>query len=50
MDILRLLILILVIAMVLGYPGFGWHSYGYWPSGLVGLIVLLLILRVLGII
>ena len=50
MDIVRLLIVILIVAMVLGYPGFGWHGYGYWPSGLIGILVLILILKVLGVI
>lgn len=47
---LRVLIVILIVLMLVGYPGFGWHDFGYFPSGFFGVIVLLLILKVLGII
>ena len=46
---LRVLIIILIILVLLGYPGLGWHSYGYWPSGIVGILVFILILKLLGV-
>ena len=40
---MSLLLLIVVIALVLGgLPRWGYHSYGYGPSGLVGAVGLYL--------
>lgn len=45
MNPLWLLVVFLLILALAGAPGLGpWsHSYGYWPSGGVGLVVLILI-------
>lgn len=43
-----LLLIILLLLSVGGYPGWGWHNYGYWPSGftlLFALVVLVLLFR-----
>ena len=49
---MSLIVILLIVLLVLGvgaYPGFGWHSYGYGPSGLIGLLlVVLLVLFLLG--
>jgi hypothetical protein len=44
-----ILIVVLVIIMVGGAPGIGPlnHNYGYWLSGGVGLVVLILIILLL---
>lgn len=49
MNPLWLLVVILVIFAVVGAPGVGpWqHSYGYYPSGGLGLIVVILIVLLL---
>lgn len=39
------LIVLLVLAIIGGVPSFGFHSYGYAPSG--GLTILLIIVLVL---
>jgi len=49
MSLLWLLVVILVVFAVVGAPTVGvWHHpYGYWPSGLGGLIVLVLVILLL---
>ena len=43
-----LLLLIVVIALVLGgLPRWGYHSYGYGPSGLVGVVGIILVVLLL---
>jgi hypothetical protein len=51
MNLLWILVVILLIFAFVGAPGYGpWqHSYGWGPSGGIGLVVLILvILLVLG--
>lgn len=49
MNLLWLLIVVLIVLAVMGVPSVGvfHHSYGYWPSGLGGLIVLVLVILLL---
>lgn len=49
MNLLWVIIIILVVLALVGAPGVGpWHhSFGYWPSGTVGLIVLILVILLL---
>jgi hypothetical protein len=47
-----LILLLLLILLLFGaYPWGGWHTYGPYPSGIVGfllvLVIVLLLLRVL---
>jgi Protein of unknown function (DUF3309) len=45
---MSLLLLILVILFVVGaLPNFGYHSYGYAPSGLFGVVALVLLVMLL---
>jgi hypothetical protein len=39
-----LLIVLLVIFLVGGVPQVGWHSYGYGPLGVAGVVLLVLLL------
>jgi uncharacterized membrane protein len=50
MSNLGIVVLILLVFMALGgLPKWGYHNYGYAPSGLLGVIlVIVLILAVLG--
>lgn len=41
-----LLIILLVIALI-GFPWGGYHTYGYGPSGLIGVVLLVLVLLIL---
>jgi Protein of unknown function (DUF3309). len=41
---ITILIIILIIAAIGGLPNWGFHSYGAGPSGLFGLIVIVLII------
>lgn len=41
-----LLVLILLFG-VGGYPGWGYHSYGYAPMGLGGILIIVLIILLL---
>lgn len=44
-----ILIVVLLVFAVVGAPTWGYHSYGYGPSGVVGvLLVILLILFLTG--
>ena len=43
-----LLLLIVVIVLVMGgLPHWGYHQYGYYPSGLGGIILIILIVLLL---
>lgn len=42
-----ILIVILIILLVGGLPGWGYHSYGWYPSGGIGIILLILIILIL---
>jgi hypothetical protein len=41
------LLIILILILVGGLPTWGYHSYGYGPSGAAGLIVLILVILLL---
>lgn len=46
---LWILVLVLFMLVLAGGPYTGWHTYGWTPSGVVGLIlVILIVLVVLG--
>jgi hypothetical protein len=49
MNLLWLVVIILVVLAVVGAPGIGPinHSYGYYPSGLFTIIVIVLIVMLL---
>jgi hypothetical protein len=43
-----LVVLIILIVLLLGgLPTWGYHSYGYAPSGLAGVVVIILIILLL---
>ena len=46
-PLVLVLIIVLVIIAVGGLPGLGLVSLGYFPSGIVGLILLILIIMLL---
>lgn len=41
------LLIILILLLVGGLPAFGWHNYGYYPSGGLGLVLLIVLLVLL---
>jgi hypothetical protein len=45
-NLLWLIVVVLVILALVGAPGIGpWnHGYGYYPSGGIGLVVLIIVL------
>lgn len=48
MNLVWVIVLIFIVLAIFGAPGIGLnHSYGYGPSGLFGLIVLVLIILLL---
>jgi hypothetical protein len=49
MNLIWILIVVLVVVALIGLPGLGpWHhSYGYYPSGLGGLLVIVLLVLLL---
>ena len=42
-----LLLIVLILFLVGGLPNFGYHSYGYAPSGLAGVLVIVLLVMLL---
>jgi hypothetical protein len=43
-----LLLLIVVIVLVMGgLPNWGYHQYGYYPSGLGGIVLIILVVLLL---
>lgn len=49
MSLGLILLIILIVLLVGGAPQWGWHEYGYGPSGIVGLVlVIVLILFLMG--
>jgi hypothetical protein len=47
MNLIVLLIIVLVVVALLGSPVTGWHSFGWGPSGGLGIVVVLLIVILL---
>ena len=41
------LIVILVLLLIGAVPHWGWHSYGYGPSGIVGVLLVIVIVLLL---
>jgi hypothetical protein len=41
-----LLFILLILLIFGGLPNWGYHSYGYWPSGGLGLLLLILIILI----
>jgi hypothetical protein len=49
-DLIKLLVVLLILGFCGLLPFWGYsHSWGYYPGGFVGLILLLVVLRVLGV-
>jgi hypothetical protein len=44
---LLILVIVLVLVAVGGVPSWGYHSYGWGPSGLVGVLVIILVVLLL---
>ena len=42
-----ILLIILFLFLIGGLPNWGYHSYGYAPSGLVGVVVIVLVVMLL---
>ena len=42
---LTVLVVVLILMFLLGLPtwGFGWNTYGYGPSGVIGLVLVVLL-------
>jgi hypothetical protein len=47
MSLAWVLIIVLLVIVVGGAPGWGYHSLGYYPSGAIGLLLLVLLVLVL---
>lgn len=42
-----ILLILLILALFGGLPAWGWHSYGYAPSGVVLVVVVVLVVLLL---
>jgi len=42
-----ILLIVLIVLLLGGLPTWGYHSYGYGPSGIVGVIVIILLILLL---
>lgn len=50
-DIVRLLLVLLILGFFGLLPIWPYsHGFGYWPGGVLGLLLLIVLLRVLGVI
>jgi len=47
MSITTILIIVLILVLVGALPGAGFHSYGYGPAGLLGVVLVVLLILVL---
>lgn len=47
MSLATILIVLLIIALIGGLPGWGYHTAGYGPSGIIGLVLVVLLVLVL---
>ena len=47
MNLAWLLIIVLVVLLFVGSPYTGLHSYGYGPSGIIGVVLIILVLLLL---
>ena len=47
-NVLIILLVLFVLAALGFFPGWGWHAYGYWPSGGFLLLVVVLVLLLAG--
>lgn len=41
------LVIILILILIGGLPTWGWHNYGYFPTGGIGLVLLVLVILAL---
>jgi hypothetical protein len=44
---LMILVIILVVLLLAGYPGWGYHSLGWAPSSVVGIILVIVVVLLL---
>jgi hypothetical protein len=42
-----LLIVVLLVLLLAGGPYTGWHNWGYYPSGAIGLVLVVVVILVL---
>ena len=47
MSLLMILLVVLIIFAFVGAPNWGYHSYGWGPSGVVGVILVVVIIMLL---
>ena len=42
-----ILLIVLILFLVGGLPRWGYHSYGYGPSGIVGVVLIIIVVLLL---
>lgn len=47
MSTATLLILVLVVLLIAGGPYTGWHSYRWYPSGIIGVVLVIVVILLL---
>jgi len=47
MSLAWLLIIVLIVVLIGGLPRWGYHHYGAYPSGIIGIILVVLVLWLL---
>lgn len=47
MNVAWVLIIVLLIFLLMGGPYTGWHSYGWGPSGIIGVILVVVVVLLL---
>ena len=41
------LLVVLILLLVGGWPALGFHQYGYYPSGIVAIVLIIVVVMVL---
>jgi hypothetical protein len=44
---MTLILVLLVVLLLVGLPQTGWHQFGYGPSGVLGLVLVVVLILVL---
>jgi hypothetical protein len=47
MSLVTVLIIVLVVLLLAGTPYTGLHPYGFWPSGSIGIVLLIVVILLL---
>ena len=47
MSLIWILLIVLLVLSIAGNPGFGYHQFGWGPSGILGAVLVVILILVL---